>query len=344
MKEAEKKINERALRLLKMVVERYISDGQPVGSKTLASSSAISMSSATIRNVLAELEDAGLLRSPHTSSGRIPTLCGYRLFVDSLMTVQPFADIEVASLKERLVQDDDPKTLIASASSLLSGLTQLAGIVTLPRHKRTLLRHIEFLPLTENRILVILVVNNHEVQNRIIYCENSYTKNRLQEVGNYLTAKYAGHDLVAIRASVINSMHADRGDMELITKSVLDIADKAFERDDDYVVAGQTNLLDMVDDAGVEKLRSIFSAFAKKRDILHILDKCLDADGVQIYIGEESGYDAFDECSLVTKPYEVAGQIVGVLGVVGPKRMSYERVVSAVDVTAKLLSAALRVS
>jgi len=336
-------ISERALAILKTIIERYIRDGQPVGSKIIAEESAVALSPATIRNIMSDLEEAGYLHSPHTSAGRIPTVQGYRLFVDTLLTTQPLQEFQLRQLKEKLHSNAEPSALVETASALLSNITQLAGVVTVPRRDHALLRQVEFLPLGQNRILVVLVFNDREVQNRIIYAEKMLSASELQQAGNYLTQTYAGKSLAEIRQAILQSMQTDRENMRAITQTAMNIAGKAFEdeKEQGYVLAGEANLLTLAEQAGIDRLRSLFEALTQKRDILHLLDECLRNDGVKIFIGQESGYEVLDDCSIVTAPYSVEGKIIGVLGVIGPTRMPYERVIAAVDVTAKLLSAAL---
>lgn len=341
----DKSLNERAQHLLKALIERYIRDGQPVGSRTLADDAGLVLSPATIRNVLADLEDLGYVRSPHTSAGRIPTDKGYRLFVDSLLTVQPLEEGVVKQFHEQLDPDLTVPSLVNSASTLLSRITHLAGLVTVPRQERLTLRHMEFLPLSGNRVLVILVLNEREVQNRIIYTDKIYSQADLQQATNYLNAHFAGLDLNLVRENLINGMTADKNSMTSIMQTTLDLASKGLEisnvKQEDFIMAGQGNLLNLAEEAGVDCLRDLFDAFTQKRTLLNLLDHCLNAEGVQIYIGEESGYKAFDDCSMVTAPYSLRGEIVGVLAVIGPTRMPYDKVIPVVDLTAKLLSAAL---
>ena len=337
-------VNQRAQQVLKILVERYIQDGCPIGSKTIASGYALGLSPATIRNILADLETAGYLTSPHTSAGRIPTELGYRFFVNSLLTVQPFCGDAEKVLQSQLNPDLNTSSLVQSASSLLSGLTHMIGVVTIPQVSRLELRQVEFLPLTSNRVLVILVLNNREVQNRIIYTDRVYTSSELQETANYLNAHCAGKDLVMARKELLAAIQLDRDDLTKLLENVIDVANKAFTTEQpnkDYVIAGQNNILSYSRESNLERLRALFDAFTQKQDILMLLDHALDADGIQIFIGKESGREAFDECSIVTSSYSVDGQIVGSLGVIGPTRMPYDKVISAVDVTAKLLSAAL---
>ena len=336
-------LNERSQQLFKVLVEHYINDGQPVASKTLSNDEKINLSPATIRNVMADLEDLGLIISPHTSAGRIPTPQGYRLFVDNLVTVKPLRGKEVENLRKEMGIDDSQDALISKASSLLSGMTRMAGVVTIPRRDAVILRHIEFLPLTSNRILVILVVNEQEVQNRVIHTERAFTVSELTQTANYLNQEFVGKDLSQIRQSVLDSMKQERDDMQHIMKMAIQMTDNvvADQNNDDYVMAGQTNLMDYAEMANMEKLRQLFDAFNAKRDVLHVLDQSIQAEGMQIFIGEESGYSAFESCSVITAPYKVSHEVVGVLGVIGPTRMAYDRVIPLVDVTAKLLGSLL---
>jgi heat-inducible transcriptional repressor len=340
-------VNQRSQQVLKILVERYIQDGLPVGSKTIAEDYALGLSSASIRNILSDLEDAGYLISPHTSAGRIPTEQGYRYFVNSLLTTQPFTNLDLHDLKTQLDPDQDISHIVQSASSVLSGLTQLIGVVAMPRRNRIQLRQVEFLPLSGNRVLVILVLNNREVQNRIIYTDRTYSASDLQQAANYLNAHYAGKDLLTARRELREAMQNDRENVAKLLQAVVDVANKAFETTQEsnknYVMAGESHLLKSTQqqDDDIARLQVLFNAFTQKQEILNLLDHSLEAEGVQIFIGKESGYAAFNHCSIVTSSYAVDGQLVGSLGVIGPTRMAYDKVISAVDVTAKLLSAAL---
>ncbi len=337
-------LNERSQQLLKTLVERYIHDGQPVGSRVLSKDSDLKLSPATIRNVMADLEDLGLIHSPHTSAGRVPTVNGYRLFVDTLLTVKPLHEQELDRLHKGLDKREDDD-LLSMASKLLSDTSQMAGIVTLPRKELVCLRHIEFLPLSNARVLVIFVTNEHEVHNRIIHTAKKFSATELQQAANYLTSIYSGKSLASVRAAVVKEMQEDQQRMNQSMLDAVSMAQLAFNKDEskeeDYVLSGQTNLMGFSELSDMDRLKGLFDAFSQKRGIIHLLDKCLAADGVQIYIGEESGYQAFDHCSLVTSSYAVNDEVVGVLGVIGPTRMAYERIIPFVDVTAKLLGAAL---
>jgi heat-inducible transcriptional repressor len=339
----EKQLNERQEKLLKLLVECYIREGQPIGSKILAEKSDFSLSSATIRNIMADLEAYGFLDSPHTSAGRIPTVRGYRFFVDSLLNARSIDANAVQDISDELKNYTNTNELVSAASSILSSVTKLAGVVMLPRHELALLRHVEFLPLSEKSVLVILVLNHQEVQNRIIYTDRTYTANELQQVGNFLTQNFIGKDLGEIRHNLLATLRKERRDIEQLINAIMDMTNKALfaMEHNDYVVAGEANLLEMTEHSRLDKLKDLFNAFTEKRDILHILDQCLHADGIKIYIGEESGYELFEDYSLVTMPYRDSKQIIGVLGVIGPRRMAYDRAIAAVDVTARVLGAAL---
>ena len=338
------RLNERARLLLKTLVERYIREGQPIGSRTLSRDSGLSLSPATVRNAMADLEEMGLLISPHTSAGRVPTVQGYRFFIDSLLQVDPLANQEVEALRGQFGDEQDSHALIQTASNMLSDLTRLAGIVTVPRQDEVRLRHVEFLSLSGDQVLVILVLNDREVQNRIIRTGQRFTDSQLQQATNYLNEICAGKDLTQVREDLLGEMRQARERMNDIMVSAIEMAGMAFDsepKDEDVMVSGQTRLMEYGELADMEKLRLLFDAFARKRDILHLLDHVLTARGVQIFIGEESGSDIFEQCSVVTAPYHSEGRVLGVLGVIGPTRMAYDRVIPIVDVTARLLGAAL---
>lgn len=331
--------------LLKHLIEQYILDGHPVGSKTLADNPQLNVSSATIRNVMADLEAKGYVSSPHTSAGRIPTQQGYRLFVDNLLTLQPINRIDLTQVSRQLDPDMTAQELVESASGILSEVTQMAGLVTMPRRDRTILRHLEFLPLSDQRVLVILVLDDREVQNRVIQTEQTYSEAQLKEAANYLNQSFVGQDVTQIRRQLIESMQTDRDSMNSLMTLAIDIAEQSLPEDSessgDYVLAGQENLLDLSPSTAIEDLRALFQAFSTKSDILDLLDRSMETEGIQLFIGHESGYQILDDCSVVTSAYQIDGQQVGVLGVVGPTRMPYQHIIPAVDVTARLLSAAL---
>lgn len=339
-------LNERAQHILKVLVEDYIQDGQPVGSRKLARRSGLSLSAATIRNVMADLEEMGYIRAPHTSAGRIPTSQGYRVFVDSLIKVKPLESQAADHLQGQLNVNQDATALIQSASNLLSGITSLTGVVTIPRHNPSSIRQIEFLRLNSQQVLVILVFSRNEVQNRIIQLNEDVSAAELQQAANFLNEHLIGKDVNIARKTLLQEMRQHREEMNQIMLSAIELGEMAFAgmdggAEDDYVIAGETNLMSYDDLSDIPKLRELFAAFNKKRDILNLLDKSIQAEGVKIFIGRESGYDVFGDCSLVTAPYSMGDDHFGVLGVIGPKRMPYEHVIPVVDLTSKLLSVAL---
>ena len=334
-------LNERAQLLLKTLVERYIADGQPVGSRALSKFSGLDLSPASIRNVMADLEEMGFIASPHTSAGRIPTPRGYRIFVDTLLTVKPLASIEINQLEGQL-QTENNQRLVASASQLLSDLTHFAGMVMTPRRSAGF-RHIEFLKLSESRILLILVTPEGDVQNRILASERAYTPSELTEAANLLNQNFAGLTFDEIRRRIREELQQLRAEMTQLMTAALEAGSQAAtESAEEVVISGESNLLDSLDLASnMANLRKLFDLFDRKTGLLQLLDISNRAQGVQIFIGGESGVSPLDECSVVTAPYEVDGQVVGTVGVIGPTRMAYERVIPIVDITAKLLSSTL---
>ena len=343
-------LSERSLYLFKTLVEHFIQDGAPGGSRTLSKDLSLNLSPATIRNVMADLEDFGLLDSPHTSAGRVPTAKGYRLFVDSLLRVNDLNSIEVEKIAKELDPGNDFKSLMQRTSSMLSDITQLAGVVMLPRTEQSKLQHIEFVVLSGNRVLVILVVNDREVQNRIINTSRTYSASELQEASNYLNDIFAGKDLTYVRANILDELEKTKEQLSQSMQTAMEMAQLAFDYEkskvnsDELFLSGETNLMDIAELCEVDKLKKLFNTFNQKRDILHLLEQAISADGIQIFIGEESGHDVLDNCSVVTSPYEVDGKILGVLGVIGPTRMHYERVIPIVDITAKMLGSALNLN
>ncbi|MEQ1800372.1 MAG: heat-inducible transcriptional repressor HrcA [Gammaproteobacteria bacterium] len=341
--------SERARQILRMLVEHYIREGQPVGSRTLSRSAGLDLSPATIRNVMADLEDLGFIIAPHTSAGRIPTAKGYRFFVDTLVRLQPMAEPDVVRLQHQLEDRflGDAKAIAAAASSALSSLTSLAGVVTIPRQPHSTLRHIEFLPLSGRRVLAILVVNDSEVQNRILDMERDYTDDELRRAANFLNEQFTGLDLGEVRSRLLVNLDGTREFMNRLMLDSISIAGPAQKSGADssgYVLSGETKLMNFQELSDVEKIKQLFEAFGQQREILTLLDRSVAAQGVQIFIGEESGYRILDECTIVAAPYTVDDQIVGVLGVIGPTRMAYERVIPIVDVTARLVGSALNSS
>lgn len=338
-------IDERSQHFLKTLIERYIRDGQPVGSRTLAKDSGLELSPATVRNVLSDLEELGLVSSPHTSAGRIPTAQGYRLFVDSLLTVQPFNQIQEDQLVVQLKAVEDTSRVLTSASQWLSDMSSMAGIVTLPKADQVVFHQLEFVRLSAQRILAILVTNDGEVINKVIHARKDYSPSELVESANMLNEMFNGQSLAQVRKKLLKDLHQAEDEMNRMMRQAVEMADQVLDDDKpdgDCVISGQTNLMGIGELSEMERLRKLFEAFTEKHEILHLLDDCMTADGVQIFIGHESGYQSFDGCSLVTAPYKVNEQVVGMLGVIGPTRMAYDQVIPLVDVTARLLGAALK--
>src|SRR6185437_11757178 len=349
----EEQLTERAQHLLRILIESYIRDGQPVGSRSLSRESGLQLSSATIRNVMADLEELGFVASPHTSAGRIPTDKGYRFFVDTLLHIQPVEEAAAAEIRRQLEgrqsesARESPKDLIATVSQLLSTVTRLAGVVTLPRTAEASITQIEFVSLSENRVLVVLVYGEREVQNRIIELERYYSPDELKRASNFLNEQFRGRSLTQVRQEILRQLSETRAHMNQVMLDAISMAQHVFEAGAgagdqlEYVIKGETNLMGAGELSSVEKLRRLFEAFNEKRDFLHLLDNSLRAEGVQIFIGHESGYQILDDCSVVTAPYGSPDSVIGVLGVIGPTRMAYERVIPIVDMTARLLGAAL---
>ncbi len=343
---ADESLSERAQLLLKALIENYIRDGQPVGSRTLSRDSGLSLSSATIRNVMADLEDLGFVVSPHTSAGRIPTDKGYRLFVDSLLKLKPLQSEEIEDIERRLRSDAaNGRALLQTVSQMLSSVTHMAGLVTLPNPNYVALSQIEFIGLSENRALAIMVMNNREVENRVVQLDRHYSPEELRRAANYLNEAFSGHSLPEVRSLLLKQLQETRQSMDQLMQDAIQVAQKVFDTKSEgqvgYVIAGETNLMGFAELSNVDRLRRLFEAFNEKHDILRLLDNCLRAEGIQIFIGQESGYRILDDISVVTAPYTVNNQVVGVLGIIGPTRMAYERVIPIVDVTAKLLGSAL---
>ena len=334
--------SERAQILLKMLVERYIADGQPVGSRALARFSGLDLSPASIRNIMADLEELGFIASPHASAGRIPTRRGYRFFVDTLLKVRPLDQVEINQLEDQL-QPDNTQKLVSQASHLLSDLTRFAGVVMTPKRRSAAFRHMEFLSLSEKRILLIIVAPDGDVQNRIILTDRAYKPSELIEAANFLNQNFAGMTFDAIKARIQDELRQLREDMTRLMTQALEAGTEVMNQNsEDYVLSGEHNLLHVQDlSSNMANLRRLFDMFEQKTSLLQLLDISSRAHGVQIFIGGESGLVPLDECSVVTAPYEVDGQVVGTVGVVGPTRMAYERVIPIVDITAKLLSSAL---
>lgn len=336
-------LDERARMLLKALVERYIAEGQPVGSRTLSRASGLDLSPATIRNVMSDLEELGLIVSPHTSAGRIPTAKGYRLFVDTMLTTQ-------AGLREQLVSGampaprlapDQPQKVISNAAQMLSSLSQFVGVVMAPR-RTSVFKHIEFLRLSEKRFLVIIVSPDGDVQNRVIFTETDHSQPELIEAANFLNSHYAGMAIEEVRERLQNEVEALRGEIAALMQEAVKVSTEAIESRDEVVISGERNLLAVSDfSSDMGNLRKLFDLFEQKAQLMRLLDVSSRAEGVRIYIGGESQVIPYQELSIVTAPYEVDGQIVGTLGVIGPMRMPYEKMIQIVDITSKLVSTAL---
>lgn len=335
-------LNERAQILLRTLVERYIHEGQPVGSRALSKFSGLDLSPATIRNVMADLEEMGLVTSPHTSAGRIPTPQGYRLFIDTLLVVKTLNKVELNHLENQL-HPDNPSRLINVASQLLSELTHFAGVVITPKRKGAVFRYIEFMALSEKRILLIIVTPEGDVQNRIIFTHTAYSQSDLIEAGNFINQHYAGCTLDEIRGRLDNELKQLRGEMISLMSAAIEAGGDAINESSEAVVlAGERNLLQVHDlSDNLISLKKLFELFERKTKLLQLLELSRQAHGVKIFIGGESDVASLEEFSVVTAPYEIEGEIVGTVGVIGPRRMAYERIIPIVDITAKLLSSGL---
>jgi heat-inducible transcriptional repressor len=339
-------LDERAQTLLRILVDKYIREGQPVGSRTLSRDSGLDLSPATIRNIMSDLEELGFVDSPHTSAGRIPTIKGYRFFVDTLIKLTPPSGDDLLRFAQGLNEvAGDPQALAISVSNLLSAVTRLAGIVTVPRRVQTSLRQIEFLPLSGKRVLAILVINDREVQNKILNVQRDFSSDELRRATNYLNDRFSGRSLPQVRELLLAELKKTRESMNALMVEAIEMAHQVFpdtEPEPEFVLAGETNLMGLEQLADVETLKGLFEAFGRQRDILHLLDQSMRAEGVQIFIGHELGYQLLDNCSIVAAPYVTEDDTMGVLGVIGPTRMAYERVIPIVDVTAKLLGRVLK--
>ncbi|HSI59263.1 MAG TPA: heat-inducible transcriptional repressor HrcA [Ideonella sp.] len=338
-------LDERARTLLKTLVERYIADGQPVGSRTLSRASGLELSPATIRNVMADLEDLGLIASPHTSAGRIPTPRGYRVFVDTMLTAQALEHEVDAAARERLreqLQPDLPQRVIAHAAQVLSNLSHFVGVVTAPR-KSSVFHHIEFLRLAERRVLVILVAPDGDVQNRVVITARDHTQTELIEASNFLNQHYSGLDMETVRERLKGEIDVLRGEIATLMQAAVQLgAEAAEDGDEQLVISGERNLLQVQDfSSDMGSLRKLFDLFEQKTQLMRLLDVSSRAEGVRIYIGGESQVVPYQELSVVSAPYEVDGQVVGTLGVIGPTRMPYERMIQIVDITSRLVGHAL---
>jgi heat-inducible transcriptional repressor len=343
------KLDARARQLLRALISQYIADGHPVGSRTLAKHAGLDVSPATIRNVMADLEEIGLLAAPHTSAGRVPTAQGYRVFVDSLLELKPLEEGQIEQMRRGLPsQAPTTQDLLSGVSSLLSDVTHFVGVVTVPKREEFPFRHIDFVALGGTRVLVILVFADNEVQNRVIATQHVYSPAELEQIANFLNAHYAGLRMTEIRERLKREMRETSQRLHQLMVAAADVAQLAFpdpagggQGSADMLVAGQINLMGSQGLSDMERLRELFEAFQRKRDLLLLLESCARAEGVRLFIGEESGFDALDGCSVVTAPYGVEGRVLGVLGVIGPTRMAYQRVIPVVQATAQILSGAL---
>ncbi|MGY0632939.1 heat-inducible transcriptional repressor HrcA [Luteimonas sp. A478] len=335
-------LDPRSRQLLRTLIARHIRDGEPVGSQTLSRHSGLEVSPATIRNILADLEEAGFLSAPHTSAGRVPTAQGYRVFVDSLLQLKPLPEAEQARLRSGLATGAGTQTLLDSASELVSAMTRFVGVVSVPRRERFAFRHIDFVPVDAQRVMAILVFADHEVQNRLIQTRRNWEPGELERVANYLNANFAGMSLADIRAALVRDMRTARSEMEALLAQTVELAEQALSSDDeDMVVSGQSRLIGLQDLSDLERLRELFEAFSSKREILQLLERTAKAPGLGIFIGEETGLAPLEGVSLVTASYGAGGQVLGVLGAIGPTRMAYDRVIPVVQATAGALGAAL---
>ncbi len=340
-------LNDRAERVLKVLIGLYVSDGNPIGSRTLSRQQGLALSPATIRNVMADLEEHGLIDAPHTSAGRVPTQKGYRFFINSLLNVRPMNQHAFSQIKKRIGGVTDPKSILTGATEMLSQITSFAGIVSLPGKSHVHIRQVEFLRLSRQRVLAILITEDGQVQNKILSTHRQYSEPELIEAANYFNALYSHCTLHGVRAKLLAHMCQDRRNMQREMRTALSIAQGLFSDDDaddgegNVLVSGENNLLSIPDFGELEKLKQLFDTFKTKQVLFDLLQKSMFTDGVNIFIGEESGYQMFRDCSVIAAPYKVDNQNVGVLGVIGPTRMNYDEVISVVDVTAKLLGSSL---
>ena len=340
------KLDARARQLLRALIAQYIAEGEPVGSRTLAKNAGLDISPATIRNVMSDLEEIGLLSAPHTSAGRVPTAQGYRVFVDSLLELKPLDEPQVDALRRELPTQAPTQDLLNGVSSLLSDVTHFVGVVTVPKREEFPFKHIDFVPLGGNRVLVILVFADNDVQNRVVVTQRTYSAGDLEQVANFLNANYAGLRMSEIRERLLREMRETSHHLHQLMVAAVDVTQNPFVQNSgaDMLVAGQMNLMGSQGLSNMDRLRELFEAFQRKRDLLVLLENCASAEGVRLFIGEESGFAALDGCSVITAPYGVEGRVLGVLGVIGPTRMAYQRVIPVVQATANILSSALNSS
>lgn len=342
-------MKERDLILMKSLIESYVKQGTPIGSKALLKSSHLSVSPATVRNVMADLERQGLVLSPHTSAGRIPTTQGLRIFVDQIIQVRSLRSEVIAHVKQNLDPRQETRALLGNASNLLSDMTKMASLVQIPCTPVNCLQHIDFVPLSDKRLLVVMVLENDEIQNRVISVDRDYQRDELAQMANYLNKQLVGKDIHSTRQALFGQMLKEKQELDVLLQNAINFAEKGFEQpenqtagsSDAFHLSGQTNLVSMASHGQLDNIDQIFGAFKQKQQIMSLLDRSMAAKGVKIFIGEESGSKGLSGCSLVTAPYKQQGKSVGVLAVVGPTRMQYDKVIPIVDLTAKMLSSAL---
>lgn len=334
-------LDDRSKLLLKTLVERYIADGQPVGSRTLSKAAGLELSPATIRNVMSDLEELGLIVSPHTSAGRVPTARGYRLFVDTMLTVRREDLRSAEHLPGAALQAEQPRQVLNQAAQMLSNLSQFVGVVMVPK-RPSVFRHIEFLSLSDRRVLVILVSPEGDVQNRVIHTQTDHTQSQLQEAANFLNTHYAGLTIDQVRERLHTEVDRLRSEIASLMVKAVEAGSEAIDQQDEVVVAGERNLLSVSEfSRDMGHLRKMFDLFEQKTQLMRLLEVSNQAEGVRIFIGGESQVVPYEDLSVVSAPYEVDGQVVGTLGVIGPQRMPYDRMIQIVDITSKLVSNAL---
>ncbi len=342
-------MKERDRILMTSLIESYVRQGTPIGSKALLQQSHLSVSPATVRNIMADLERQGLVLSPHTSAGKIPTNRGLRIFVDRLIRVRSLKTDVIDHLKHHLNPAQDTKSLLGTASNLLSDMTKMASLVQIPCSPVNRLEHIDFIPLSENRLLVVMVLENEEIQNRVIKVDRTYHRDELVEMSNFLNQHLVGKDLNCARQDLFGQLVEEKQQLDQHLQMAMEIAEKGFKQstelaqnqNEGFHLSGQTNLVAMASHGQLNNIEQIFAAFKQKQQIMGLLDQSLAADGVKIFIGEETGNQGLQDCSIISAPYKKQGESIGVLAVVGPTRMHYDKVIPIVDVTAKMLSAAL---
>jgi heat-inducible transcriptional repressor len=336
----------RARRLLRSLIAQYIRDGEPVGSRTLAKTAGLDVSPATIRNVLQDLEEIGLVSAPHTSAGRVPTAQGYRLFVDSLLELKPMPEDDLQHMQREIPAGSSTQDVLTRVSGVLSQLTHFVGLVTVPRREQFAFRQIDFVPLAPMRVLVILVFTDNEVQNRVLDLARPYSPSELEQVANYLNQNFSGLPLDEIRRRLVNDLEQARDSIDKLMRSAIEIAGASFnaQHNEDMVLAGQTNLMGARGLGDLDRLRELFDAFSRKRELVRLLEGCVHADGVRLFIGEESGFAPLGPCSVITAPYGDHNRTLGVIAVIGPTRMDYDRVIPVVQTTARVLSQTLKTS